>query len=275
MASLRDRVLLQLSDPDQLRAALLPAGDTVGQRVRTMLAAAYDLSAVRLDQIGGVTVTDVALEVPVIPVSHRVGVWQQTVPCYSRADLTLDVPAPTEPVWVDLRAHLSVAVVAEVDPAGAESVLAKSFDEFTTLDEFRARFEFIDLDDFMARHHISTVEQLREAFDYVVAEVRLRTPPPFDPGDPGNAHTIAVALAAVAVDPFDLAEGLRAARRIREAARDLTGPRAATLPADPVAAYATAVIFSRTNVVTGDPTDADVERLFAREGVVSLFLNPT
>jgi hypothetical protein len=77
------------------------------------------------------------------------------------------------------------------------------------------------------------------------------------------------------VDPFDLAEGLRAARRIREAARDLTGPRAATLPADPVAAYATAVVFSRGNVVAGDPSDAEVEQLFAREGVVSLFLNPT
>jgi hypothetical protein len=273
MVSLRDRVLLQLGNPDGLATALLPTGDTVGQRVRTMLAAAYDLTAVRFDRVTAVTVRDLALEQPLVPVGRRVGVWQQTVPSYHRSDLTMDVPVPTEPVWVDVLAHLDVSVVAEVDPAGAERVLAHGFDQFTTFDEFRARFQFIDLDAFLARHHISTVEELRDAFDYIVTEVQLRQPGPFDGTDPANAHTVPVGLAVVAVDPFDLAEGLRAARRVGQAARDLIAKAPATLPAEPIAAYATAVVLTRNSVVAGDPSDTEVEQLFAREGVVSLFLN--
>jgi hypothetical protein len=200
-------------------------------------------------------------------------VWSQTVPSYTRADLVQDVPSVTEPLWVDLLAELAVTVVTEVDPRGAESVLARAFDDFATLDEFRARFTFIDLDAFMAEHRISTVEELREAFDYIVTEVKLRTPPPFDPADPANTHTIPVTLAALAVDPFDLAGGLRAARLTRAAAKDLIGPAPAGLPVEPVAAYATAVVFAAAGLPDGGPAADEVERLYARESVAALFLD--
>ena len=164
-------------------------------------------------------------------------------------------------------------MVTEVDPGGAEAVVSRGFDDFTTLDEFRARFGFIDLDDFMARHHITTVEELRDAFDYVVTEVRLHQPGPFDRNDPANTHTLAVTLAATVVDPFGLAEGLRAARLVQEAAKDLTGPAPAGIPAEPIAAYATAAIFSAAALGEAGLKATDVEQLYAAQGVVSLFLN--
>jgi hypothetical protein len=272
MTTFRDRVLLELSNATQLATLLLPASDTTGSRVRTMLGASYDLTSARIDSVRAVAVTSVVLERPVFPVGRQTGGWQQTVPTFTRTDLSLDVPAPADPVWVDLLAELSVTVVTEVDPGGAESVLAKGFDDFSTLDEFRARFTFIDLDEFMARHRITTVEELRDAFDYIVAEVRLRTPPPFDPADPANTHTLAVTLAAVAVDPFDLAEGLRAARLIQAATKDLIGPRPASIPAEPVAAYATAAVFATAALGDAGLTAAEVEQLYAQQGVVSLFL---
>jgi hypothetical protein len=273
MATFRDRVLLELSDAAQLGALLLPAGDTAGSRVRTMLAASYDLSAARVDSVGEVTVGSVTLEQPLFLSGHRTGGWQQTVPSFSRIDFTLDVPDPATPVWVDLLAGLTVTLVAELDPAGAQSVLAKGFDNFTTLDEFRARFTFIDLDSFMARHHITTVEELHEAFDYVVTEVQLRTPPPFNPTDPVNTHSVPVTLAAAAIDPFDLAEGLRRARLVQQAAKDLTGSTPAGFPADPIAAYAPAAVFSTAALADAGLTAAQVEQLYAAQGVVSLFLN--
>ncbi|WP_432828777.1 hypothetical protein [Dactylosporangium sp. CA-092794] len=271
MASFRDRALLALSDPTQLGAALLPDGDTFGARVRTALGAVYDLTAARVDQIRSVAVQEVLVERPLLPVSHQVGAWTQTVPSFTRTEFTLDRPAPASPVWIDLLAQVAVTVVTEIAPGGAESVLSRSFDDFTTLDEFRRRFQFIDLDGFMARHHLQTVDDLRNAFDYLVTEVRLRVPPPFNANDPANVHTLTVRLAVAVVDPFDVADGLRAARLIRDTARDLTAPAPAGIPADSIAAYATAVVFA-------DPADASlvtaVEQLYAREGVVTLFQNP-
>jgi hypothetical protein len=193
------------------------------------------------------------------------------VPSYTRSELTLDLPASTDPVWVDLLIQLDVTVITDVDLGGAEAVLTRAFDDFSTLDEFREQFRFIDLDGFLTKHHISTVEELREAFDYVLTEVRLRTPAPFDPNDPANTHTLAVALAAVVVDPFDLAEGLRAARLVRAAARGLTGANPTSLPVESTAAYATAVVFADTAL--DHALIGATEQLFAREGVVSLFLN--
>jgi hypothetical protein len=147
------------------------------------------------------------------------------------------------------------------------------FNDFTTFDEFRARFTFIDLDSFLARHHITTVEELRDAFEYVVTEVQLRTPPPFDPADPANTHTVPVTMAAAAIDPFDLAEGLRRARLVRQATQDLTGPTPVGFPAEPIAAHAPAAVFSAAALGDAGLTAAQVEQLFAAQGVVSLFLN--
>lgn len=269
----RDGALLALSDPAALGALLLPGGDTDAGRVRTMLAATYDLSAARIDQVTGVQVRSVDLQRPLFPSGRQDGSWTQIVPSYTRTELTLTVPAPADPVWIDLLARVDVTVITEVDPSGAESVLSKAFDDFATLDEFRARFQFFDLDAFLAEHGISTVEQLREAFDYVVTEIHLRTPPVFDPADPANTHTLPVTLAALVVDPFDLAGGLRATRLVREAAKGLIGQTPTSIPTEIVEPYATAVI--APDALPDGVTAADVERLYAIDGVAGIVLPTT
>lgn len=274
MTAFGDRALLALSDPAALGDLLSSGDDSGDQRVRTMLASIYDLSAARLDTVGNARVRQVELQRPLFPTGRQDGVWSQLVPSYSRTELTLNVPAPTGPVWIDLLAGIDVTVVAETDPAGVESVLSRSFDDFATLDEFRARFTFFDFDAFLAEHGISTVEELRDAFDYVVTEIQLRTSPPFDPDDPANTYSLPVTLAAVIVDPFDIAAGLRAARLVREAARPLVGPAPAGIPAEVTEAYATAVVIAADGLPDGLAA-ADVERLYAGEGVVSFFLPTT
>lgn len=273
MTGFGDRALRELSDPATFGGLLLPSEDA-DSRVRTMLGATYDLSAARVDQVRGVQVRTVALERPLFPVGRQDGTWSQFVPSFTRTELTLTVPAPAHPVWIDLLAGIDVTVVTEVDPSGVESVLSKAFDDFTTLDEFRARFSFFDLDAFLAEHHISTVEELRDAFDYVVTEIQLRTPTAFDPDDLANRHTMPVTLAAVIVDPFDLTAGLRATRLVREAAKGLVGAAPASIPAEVTEAYATAVVVAADGLPDGLAA-ADVERLYANEGVVTLFLPTT
>jgi hypothetical protein len=270
-AFFKDRALLRLSDPAVLGELLLPPGDTGGDGVRTMLAATYDLSAARVDRVTGAQVQAIALQRPLYPAGRVEGGWSQTVPAYTRTDVTLTVPAVGAPVWVDLLVQLTVTVVTEVDTGGVESVLSRGFDDFTTFDEFRARFAFFDLDAFLAEHHISTVEELREAFDYVVADIRLRAPGTFDPDDPANTHTLPVTLAAVVTDPFDVTEGLRATRLVREAVKGLIGAAPPGIPAESLEPYATAVVFDGTGLGDG-LTAADIQRLYAAEGVLGLAL---
>jgi hypothetical protein len=272
MASFTDRVLLELGAAAGLGAALAPADDPDRQLVRTLLAATYDLSTARIDTVRSAVVSSVTAARPLVPVAKRTGLWTQTVPSYLRAEVTLDVPLPTEPVWVDLLARLDVTVAAEVDPGGAEAVLTRAVEGFATLDEFRARFTFIDLDAFLAEHGISTVEELRVAFQYLITEIRLRAPGPFDRDDPANAHTLPVTLAVLAVDPVDLTAGLRAARLVTEAVRDSAGAPALTAPIEQTAAYATAVVFDAGGLDAAGLAATAVQQLFAREGVVSLFL---
>jgi hypothetical protein len=265
-----DHALRVLSDPATLGGLLRPSGDA-GGRVRTMLGATYDLTAARIDRVVGVRARNVALERPLFAVGRQDGTWSRLVPTYTRTEVSLAVPAPAEPLWVDLLARLDVTVVAEVDPSGAEAVLSRAFDDFATLDDFRARFAFFGLDAFLAEHRIGTVEELRHAFDHVVTEIRLRTPARFDPDDPANTHTLPVTLAAVIVDPFGLTTGLRATRLVREAAKAAVGPAPTCIPTEATAAYATAVV-ATADGLPGGLTAAEVERLYAAEGVVTLFL---
>ncbi|MCA1705893.1 MAG: hypothetical protein LC808_22590 [Actinobacteria bacterium] len=273
MTTFRDQAMLKLSDPAAFGGLLLPAGDIDRQLIRTILAATYDLSAVRIDHVRDVAVGELELQHPLFAKDRKVGTWTQTVPSYTRTELTLDEAKSRNPTWIDILARLRVTVVTEIDPAGAESVVAETIDGFTTLDEFRQRFPFIDLNAFLAEHGISTVEQLRDAFQYLQTTVRLRAAAPFDPDDPANVHTLSVALATVAVDPFDLAEGLRAAQVIREASRTLIGATPTAVPVECTAPYALAIVFARAGPGGNGITVAAVEQLFARAGVAALFLS--
>ncbi|MFD0687810.1 hypothetical protein [Actinomadura fibrosa] len=275
MSSFQDRALLRLADPGALRDLLLPAADPGRAALRTVLGAAFDLAAVRIDQVRDVAVDELELQRPLFPTGRITGNWTGTVPAYTRTELALDEVRTAAPVWIDVLARLRVTVVAEIDPAGAESAATVPADSFATLEEFRRRFPFVDVDAFMREHGITTVEQLREAFRYLVTTVRLKAAAPFDPDDPANVRTLGVALAVVAVDPFGLAAGLRAARLVREAGRSRPGPDPATLPAETTAPYALAAVLAQSGPAGAGLTAADVQRLYSRAGVAALFLDDT
>lgn len=265
--------MLELSDPAAFAELLRPAGDTDRQLVRTMLAATYDLSAVRVDQVTNVVVGELELQHPLFGADQVAGNWTQTVPGYTRTELALERVRSRDPAWIDILARLQVTVVTEADPAGAESIRTETVEGFTTLEEFRRRFPFFDLDAFMREHGIGTVAELRDAFQYLATTVHLRAAEPFDPDDPANVHTLPVALATVAVDPFDVTAGLRAAQMVRAASRALTGAAQAGVPAESTAPYALAAVFAAAGPAGDGTTAAAVVRLLAKAGVAALFLS--
>ena len=269
VATFRDRALLALGEPDAFGSLLSPDG----QAIRTVLGATYDLPSLRIDRIDGVAVAGIELQHPIGVTGRRSGAWTQTVPAYTRTEFTVDTATAADVAWIDILARLRVTVVAEADPAGADAVTSRNAGSFTTVEQFRQQFPYVDVDAFMAGHGIETVEELRTRFDYVRTGVQLRTPGPFDPADPVNRRTLDVTVAAVTVDPLDLAQGLRAVRLVAERTRALGGASPDGIPAEDAAAYAPAVVFAAGGPAALGITTAAVEELFARAGVAALFLS--
>ena len=48
----------------------------------------------------------------------------------------------------------------------------------------------------MAEHHITTVEELKAAYHYLLGEIKLKDLPPFDPTAPANQHRFELNLAS-------------------------------------------------------------------------------
>ncbi|MEO5875256.1 MAG: hypothetical protein ABIS86_02070, partial [Streptosporangiaceae bacterium] len=112
MSSLRDQMMLELSDPDTFEALL--QGEPGQELVQTMLAATYDLSAVRVDRITNVAVSALELQHPLFGTDQVAGNWTQTVPGYTRTELALERARSRDPVWIDVLARLQVTVVTEI-----------------------------------------------------------------------------------------------------------------------------------------------------------------
>jgi hypothetical protein len=269
-----DLVLLRLADPDQLANALAPAGAPPPARLGTILTSVFDLSSVRIERIDEVLVREVVLERPLFPVERQLGTWTGVVPTHSRSDLVLDRSGPTDPVWVDLLGTVVLRVVVEIEPGDVEAVTVEEIEGYQTLDEFRSRFRYLDLDAFMKQHGLKTVEDLREAYHYLRTELKLAAPPAFDPDDPANRLDVEAPLAVLVHDELDITATLRAAKLVRALAEGAV----AALPRDGLgertAPYAIAALFPRTALPAGGPSEDDVHALFAREGVLSLFLGP-
>jgi hypothetical protein len=171
-------------------------------------------------------------------------------------------------------AGVQLDVVVAVDPGGVESALTRAIENITSFDDFASRFRYLDLDSFLAERRITTVQQLRDDAEYLLAEVHFLAPPPFDPTDPANSHSVALDLAVTVVEQLDLGAGLRAARLL-QAAGAVAPPASADPLLGPAATpFAVAVVFPAAELGPQQPTAAEVDELFAAAGVLPLFANP-
>ncbi|UNZ21162.1 hypothetical protein [Streptomyces sp. 891-h] len=263
MGVVQDRALSQLADTRALAELLAP-------RAQLLLRQSYELEHERIDSVKDLRVTSIRLAQPLRRPRRRHGSWTQVLPAPTRSDFAWEVDA-SDPEWIDVLAELEIDVVAETDPGGLESLVVRALGAFSTLDEFRAQFRFLDLDAFMATHGLTTVEDLREAGDYLRMEARLRRPPDFDPAHPANSHTVPVTAAVLVGDLADVSGVLRAARRIGEASRDRPLPPGGF--AVRRAAHALVAAFPKPG--TPDPQalpQAQIDALLTGAGIAALFL---
>ena len=274
MSQLIDQLLLQYSDPAQLIQLLTPASDPGQTRLRTLISAVYDLPFATLHRVSKVQVASVERQRPLLALSTLRGQWQQTVPTYTRTDLLLEQEQPVAPLWLDLLVKLDLTLLLEVDQGAVESILTHNLADFNTLDEFRNQFRFIDLAAFMASHGITTVEELKEAYHYLITEIRLRTPPVFDPNDAANQHRFSLDVAMLLRELIDVTEALRAAKWVRQVADQRASYQRTVPNAEVRSTFAPLLIFPAT-ALNGLPFTAEtLQSFFAAEQVLTLFVTP-
>src|SRR5262249_25005922 len=236
--------------------------------------AAYDLPFATIHDVPEIAVRRREVERPIFPLTQTSGTWTQTNPSYARTDVAYQALNGAEPTWLDVAAELDVTLVLEVDGGQVASILTREITGFSTLEEFRARFRFIDLDAFIARHRITTVEELKQAYHYLLTEVHLQAPGPFDPASPANRHRFTLGVAVLIREAIDVAATLRVAKLTRTVAERVLAYRRDADGGEARTPYAPLVIFPEAGLA-GLPFTAEALRtFFAAEGILALFVTP-
>lgn len=270
-----DKLLLQLSDPMQIVQLLAPAADTNHTRLLTLLNAVYDFQFATIHDVRSVTVQQTEFQKLLLTTHRTQGTWMQSIPSYMRTDVFYESSDKLEPLWLDVFAEVSLTLLLEIDSGQVESITAHALEKFNTLDEFKAYFVFIDLPAFLAEHGIETVEELKEHGHYLLTEIRLRQPPVFDPNDPANLYRYSLKLATFIRDTIDLATMLHDIKLARAVVDRIQVYHKEYNGNEILAPYAPTIIFPR-DALTGSPFKEDqLQKFFASQGILALFLTPT
>jgi hypothetical protein len=266
--------MLGLSDPAQLRELVDPAADLTHQRVRQLFATVYALPFAALHDIVHVDVLMTDFQRPLFPPHTLAGTWTQTIPSHSRTDVIYEGLNGLSPEWLDLVARLALTVVLQIDPGQVESILAADIGEFASLAEFEAKFRYFDLAAFMAEHHITTVDELKRAYRYLLGEVKLAAPPAFNPADPSNQRRFELNLAILIRDGIDVAACLRDARLVRELLERTVPYRREIGEAEVQTPFAPVLLLPAGAVAATGFTEAALGAFFATQDVLAVFIGP-
>jgi hypothetical protein len=269
-----DRLLVQLSDPVRLSQVLLPAIDPAPTRVRRLVDAAYAFPFATVQDVNLVTISRIETEQPIFPPQRTRGTWTQTIPSHQLTDVAYEGDGPLQPFWLDVAAELQLKLLLEADPGAVDTLFTSEIADFATLADFRARFSFLNVDELLSRHNITTVDELREHYHFLQTEIRLRAPAPFDPTDPANQHAFALNVAFLIRETLDVRAVLQEAKLLRAALERAIAFRRDLGPAELLTPYALVVILPDASL-TGQPLTAnDLAALFTAERILVLFLTP-
>ncbi|MFJ5695985.1 hypothetical protein ACIP9X_19330 [Arthrobacter sp. NPDC093125] len=271
MSAFVDEHMVRLRDSTQLAELVDPPADASHARVRALLDAMYTMDFAAVRGVSDLKVRRTECQRPVFLSRRTTGAWFQTTPAYTRTELALERHDLLTPLWVDLSAEIDLTLLLEIDGGEVEAIVMREITEVTSLEDFRSRFRFLDLDAFMRQHRITTVEELREVSQYLLAEIHLRTGGPFDPHDPANLHPYELRLAILLRDTVDVASILRDAKMACAAVGSAIVAKAPG-EAEIRTPYAPVVLLPAAVANGGPVTRSALELFFAAEGVLALFV---
>ncbi len=272
MGQATDTILLRLATTAGIHDLVFPASDTGRTRVRTLLSAVYQLPYAVIHDVTAVDVLASECAEPLYPVIRRTGNWTQTMPGHIRTDVDIVGSDGADPKWIDVVADLAATVVLEIDPGELDSLRIGPIGDFATLDEFRAKFRYIDLDAFMRENGLSTVEQLRRAFRYLLAEVKVKPAPAFDPADPAASRRLTLRIGILIRETVDLTAALRDVRHMLAAQPPVVNELHDGDFAETISRTAPLVVFPATAVTGSGFTQDQMTAFFAAQQILAVFV---
>lgn len=269
-----DQVLLQLSDPAQLIQLLAPAADATHAGLKTLVNAALTLDSATLHDVLNPRVVSTERARPIFPLKRTHGTWTGTTPSYSRTEVHYERPDVEAPVWIDLAAAIDVTLVLEVDSGAVASIITREIANFTSLDDFRSRFQYLALDAFMQQLGVSTFDELRDRYRYLLTDVQLQPLPPFNPADPANQRHFLLGVAGFIRDSIDVGGALREAKLAQATMERALTFNTTTDVAQVRTPYAPVVIFPQSALAEVPFTANALQTFFANENILALFVAP-
>jgi hypothetical protein len=269
-----DAVMLKLSTAAALTSFIDPPADPTHGRIRQLLGTLYGLPAASVADVLRVAVTETEFQRPLFRPRLLTGTWTRTAPDPGRTDVVYEGREPQPPEWIDLCAELAVTVSLQLDAGTIESIRVTDIEDFETLADFEAKFRYFDLAGFMAGHGITTVEGLKRAYRYLLTEIRLVEPAPVVVGDPANERRLTLNIAVLVRDVVDLAEGLRAARLVRDLAERGVAYRRRTGDVDVLAGMAPVLVVPEAAVTAAGLSDDEIVGFIAGQDVLAIPFTP-
>lgn len=269
-----DTVMLGLGTPDALQKLVFPPGAAGVTRIRQLLTSVYGIPTAAIHDVVDVAVVDLQVQRPVFASRRWTGTWNQTLPAHARTEVNYEGTDRADSVWLDISARLAVTVVLESDGGAVESITLGDVGDFSTLAEFRARFDQFDADEFLAAEAITTVEQLKDSYQYLAGHVRLRAPPNFDPAAPANRRHFDLDIAVLVAETVELVGSLRTFRLATRAAEETMASRLDGQDAIEIKApFASLLVLPAAGLDSagGNDIGSTIEAFFRAHGVLAVF----
>jgi len=265
MPTFADAFMTKYLDPAEVDLLLVPAADPAWDRVRSLLEAVYELRHLDIEQVSGVEVLGREFQVPVREPLEARATWESIVPASERGIATLASPRHRT-WWVGMELDTRVEVKLSLNAGALESILSEDLSGITNLQDFAARFDFIDMPAFLRQTGASTMAELRTKLPRRL-ELGFEQTPPFDPDAPGRSFRLSVCV--LFREDGDLAEALRQAKAAR-AAVEAARPHASEHDGAGIrTSSAWMVVLPDDAELPAGVDAADVQGLFAAEGIVA------
>jgi hypothetical protein len=272
VATFVDRALVEFIDATAMTTLLTGGAAGPYPQLNRVVQSVYSTDSVTVSAISGVSTLSVTPivryeVVEAISITHTA-----SHPSFAQSDLRGSRRISADAAYADLVADLALDVVVTQDPGGIDAVTIDPMEDITSFADFQQRFRYLDLDSFLAEHKITTVEELRSRYDYLLAEVHFRAPTT-EESTPATV-AVEVPLACVLSEDLDLAPALRAATGLRAAIDAAGSGRTDPLFGPPIHAAAVAVVFPQGPLGAGTPTAGQIDAVCAGAQVLPLFASP-
>jgi len=122
----------------------------------------------------------------------------------------------------------------------------------------------------MASHGMTTVEELRRAYRYLLTEIRLSEPVPFVSGDPANERRLTLDLAILVRDVVDITGQLRSARLVLDLAERGIAYERSREGMDVLAPLAPILVIPESAIAASGIPEAELLAFFTSQDVLAI-----